>query len=315
MGTARRAQTTMENLILITGGTGAMGSVLIPKLTARGYAVRVLTLTGDRNATALRARGVDVRFGDVSRKETLSGICDGVSVVLHLAAIIITDDESLYTSINAGGTRNMVESAQAAGVSHFIHISSASVVYPKPTPYSISKRVAEDFVKRSDLSWTIVRPTLVCGRRGGQELDMFLDYLKKFPVVPFIGPGGAIKRPVHVDDIVEGLVSLACQRTGAGKIYNFSGATAISMLEFAKLCFVFMDKTDRRVVSLPIWFCKLLAALMKLLMRNPPLKWSVIAGMTQDADLNPAAAINDLGYNPRGVEVFLPECFPRGKKI
>jgi len=303
----------MNDLILITGGTGAMGSVLIPRLIAHGYAIRVLTLPGDRNAAALRRAGVDVRFGDVSHKETLFGSCDGVSVVLHLAAIIITSDDSLYTSINAGGTRNMVEAAQAARVSHFIHISSASVVYPKPTPYSISKRMAEDFVKRSGLSWTIVRPTLVCGKQGGQELEMFLDYLKRFPVVPFIGRGEAIKRPVHVDDIIAGLVKLACQRSGNNKIYNFSGATAVSILDFAKLCLVLMDKPGRRVLCLPVWFCKLLAFVMKQLMKDPPLKWSVIAGMIQDADLDPASAIKDLGYNPRGVEEFLPECFPRGK--
>lgn len=303
----------MNDLILITGGTGAMGSVLIPKLVARGYAIRVLTLAGDRNAERLRKSGVDVRYGDVARKETLVGICEGVSVVLHLAAIIVTSDDSLYTSINAGGTRNMVDEARAAGVSHFIHISSASVVYPRPTPYSISKRMAEDFVKRSGLSWTIVRPTLVCAKKGGQELDMFLDYLRLFPVVPFIGDGKAVKRPVHVDDIVDGLVKLACRKSGNNAIYNFSGATAISIFDFAKLCLVLMDKPGRRIVSLPVWSCKLLAFAMKLTMKDPPLKWSVIAGMTQDADLDPASAIKDLGYNPSGLEEFLPECFPLGK--
>ena len=300
------------NKILITGGTGALGSVLVRRLMELGNSVRVLTLPGDKNAAALQQAGVDVRFGDVSRNEDVRGVCDGVSTVLHCAAIIITTDESLYTSVNAGGTRNMVEAASAAGsVSHFIHVSSASVVYPKPTAYSISKRIGEEEVRNSPLSWTIVRPTLVYGKKGGQEFDMLLDYLKRFPVVPFIGEGGALKRPVYVEDLVDGLTKLACLQSGKNKVYNLSGATSLSMIDFARLCLVLLGKRDKPILHLPVSLCLALAALMKRLLKNPPLTWSVIAGITQDADLDPSDAIREIGYAPRGVEQMLPHCFPR----
>ncbi|MBN2037303.1 MAG: NAD(P)-dependent oxidoreductase [Chitinispirillaceae bacterium] len=302
-------------MILITGGTGAMGSVLVRKLSEQGHSLRVLTLPGDRNAERLRTEyGVDVRYGSVADASACRGLCDGADTVLHLAAIIITNDESLYTSINAGGTRNIVAQAAAAGVKHFIHVSSASVLYPKPTPYSISKRLAEDLVKKSKLPWTIVRPTLVYGQRGGQEFDMFLSYLKKFPVVPFIGNGNALKRPVFVDDVVDGLVKIACMERGKNAVYNLSGATSLSILDFARLCLTLMGKERKPVVRLPVWLCVMLAGVMKRAMRNPPLKWSVIAGVTQDADLDPSDAINELGYAPCGVEQMLPRCFPRNTK-
>jgi nucleoside-diphosphate-sugar epimerase len=302
----------MNDLILITGGTGAMGSVLVRKLSEQGYRFRVLTLPGDKNAEKLRKEsGVDVRYGSVADVSACRGLCDGVSTVLHLAAIIITNDESLYTSVNAGGTRTIIAQAAAAGVGHFIHVSSASVIYPKTTPYSISKRLAEDLVRKSNLSWTIVRPTLVYGKAGGQEFDMFLSYLKRFPVVPFIGSGSALKRPVFVDDVVDGLVKLACLKTGKNAVYNLSGATSISILDFSRLCLTLMGKERKRFVHLPVWVCMALAAVMKKTMNDPPLKWSVIAGITQDANLDPADAIRDFGYSPRGVEKMLPECFPR----
>ena len=303
----------MSNTILITGGTGAMGSVLVKRLSERGHALRVLTLPGDRNAAALAQEfGVDVRYGSVADASACRGLCDGVDTVLHLAAVIITNDESLYTTVNAGGTRNIAAQAAAAGVGHFIHVSSASVVYPKPTPYSISKRLAEELVRKSKLSsWTIVRPTLVCGRTGGQEFDMFLDYLGRFPVVPFIGPGRALKRPVLVDDVVDGLEKLARLETGANAVYNLSGATAVSILDFSRLCLTLMGSPHRPFVHLPVWMCVALAGMMKRAMKNPPLKWSVIAGVTQDADLDPSGAMKAFGYSPKGVERFLPGCFPR----
>jgi len=302
----------MNDTILITGGTGAMGSVLVKKLSERGYRLRVLTLPGDKNAGRLKTDfGVDVRYGSIADPAACRGLCDGVNTVLHLAAIIITNDESLYTSVNAGGTRNIVAQAAGAGVAHFIHVSSASVTYPKPTPYSLSKKLAEELVRKSRLPYTIVRPTLVYGKTGGQEFDMFLNYLKRFPVVPFIGSGSALKRPVFVDDVVDGLIKLACLKTGRNAVYNLSGATSLSILDFSRLCCTLMGKERKPTVHLPVWLCMALATIMKRVMKDPPLKWSVIAGVTQDADLDPSDAIRDLGYAPRGVEQMLPQCFPR----
>jgi nucleoside-diphosphate-sugar epimerase len=304
----------MENTqrVLITGGTGAMGSVLMERLMGLGYRVRALTLPGDPNAARFAGHGVDVRYGNVADNGQCTGLCDGVHAVLHLAAIILASDESLYTSVNAGGTRNMVREAERAGVNHFIHVSSASVTYPRPTPYSISKRLAEEFVMKSCLSWTIVRPTLVYGKKGGQEFDLFLGYLKRFPVVPFIGRGEALKRPVYVDDVVDGLITLATRPAGTGKVYNFSGGTAISIRDFARFCLVLSDSVNKPMVHLPLWLCLALAAILKRTMRDPPLKWSVIAGITQDANLDPSNARVDLNYSPAGVETMLPRCFPRG---
>jgi NADH dehydrogenase len=150
----------------------------------------------------------------------------------------------------------------------------------------------------------------VYGKKGGQEFDMFLNYLKRFPVVPFIGSGNALKRPVFVDDVVDGLVKLACMKNGKNKVYNFSGPGSISILDFSRLCLTLMGKC-KPVVHLPVWLCLMLAGIMKRVMRDPPLKWSVIAGITQDADLDPSEAERDLGYAPRGMEQMLPSCFPR----
>ncbi|MBN2035682.1 MAG: NAD-dependent epimerase/dehydratase family protein [Chitinispirillaceae bacterium] len=297
--------------ILITGGTGAMGSVLTKKLVELGYTVRLLALPGDAGAARLAWENVELRYGDVASADQCAGLCDGVQTVLHLAAIIITPDEALYTSVNAGGTRNMVRAAEAAGVSHFIHVSSASVVYPKPTPYSISKRVAEKYVTESRLSWTIVRPTLVYGKRGGQEFDMFLRYLNRFPVVPFIGDGTSLKRPVYVDDVVDGMLKLAIMPEGRRTVYNFSGGSVISMMDFARLCLSLSGKEYRTIVRIPVWLCRTIAFVLRRIMHDPPLKWSVIAGITQDANLDPQQAIRELGYSPAGVERMLPRSFPR----
>ncbi|MBN1307932.1 MAG: NAD-dependent epimerase/dehydratase family protein, partial [Chitinispirillaceae bacterium] len=177
----------MANNILVTGGTGTIGSALVRRLAGHGRVVRVLTLPDDSGSSVLAEKGVEVRCGDIADPQAVNGICDGIATVLHLAAIVLSGDEDIFDRVNVTGTRYLLTDAKNCGVRHFIYVSSASAVYRRMTHYSRSKRIAERYVRSSPVPWTIVRPTLVYGESGGAEFDMFLDYLSSWPVVPFIG--------------------------------------------------------------------------------------------------------------------------------
>jgi NADH dehydrogenase len=297
--------------ILITGGTGAIGSVLVDRLLTYEFKIRLLALPGDPISGKYSDKSIDIQYGDIADSDTLKDICADVSVVIHMAAIILTEDDMDYDRINIEGTKNILVEAVRSGVSHFIHISSASVIYTRTTPYSLSKRVCERLVRESGINYTIVRPTLVYGKKGGQEFDIFLSNLKKFPIIPFIGSGDALKRPVYVEDVINGLIVLAKQPVGTGKIYNFSGGEAISMICFAKFCLFLMDIRYQMFLHIPVWLCKLSAVILKKTMTHPPLRWNMIAGVTQDANLDPTDAIRDLQFKASKVTEMLPQCFPR----
>lgn len=305
---------TTSKKILVTGGTGNIGAALVRRLVDSGYKVRVLALPEDPLRGHLDNAGVEFFYGDISNKSSLTDVCTGIDTVLHLAAVLLSDDDSVFDRVNIKGTQNILQEARQNSVKHFIHVSSASVVYPRTTPYSLSKRVAERLVKESGVPWTIVRPTLVYSESGSLEFNMFLDYLIKFPVIPFIGSGQALKRPVYVEDLIDVFVKLVAIADGTGKIYNFSGKNAISMIDFARLCLLLSGSEDKFIVHIPEWLCIITASLMKKYMRNPPLKWNMIAGVVQDADLNPSETINDLGYEPHDLFDQLRKCFPRKVK-
>jgi NADH dehydrogenase len=301
-------------MILVTGGSGAMGSVLVKQLHDRGELVRVCVAPKDPFVSRISDVVTDICYADITKKVSLAGICKGVKTVYHLAAIIVCSNDREFDRVNVEGTRNIVEEAHWAGVRHFIYVSSASVLYQAPTPYSLSKRKAEEIVKFSGLNYTIVRPTLVYGERGGLEFDMYLDYLQKFPVVPFIGAGKALKRPVYVKDVIAGLVLLLDKKKAYKKTYNFSGGQALSIRQFSTLCLKLLGKGNKPLITLPVGICMILAKILARIMKNPPLTWQVIAGITQDANLDPAEATEDLGYFPAKVSEQLATCFPRMKK-
>jgi nucleoside-diphosphate-sugar epimerase len=231
-------------------------------------------------------------------------------MVYHLAAVILSADVTVFARVNRDGTANLVRAAAAAGVRHFVYVSSASVIYPRRTPYAEAKLAAEELVKAErSFAHTIVRPTLVYDAEGGQEFRLFLDYLRRFPVVPFVGPGTARKRPVLSDDVVDGLVRIAGNERALARTYNFSGGEAITIGELARLMLEHHGQR-RRFVHLPVPLCRAVAAAMKLVLADPPLNQYTIAGMLNDADLDPADAMRDLGYHPVGVREGFARCFP-----
>ena len=293
-------------MIVLTGGAGVMGRRLAQGLRERGEQVRVL----DRPGTRLDLPGVELRHGDVTDPASLRGVFDGADTVFHLAAVLIAHDPAVFERVNVGGTGNVIAAATAAGAKHLIFVSSASVVYPKTTAYSRSKRECERIVReQSAMQWTIIRPTLAYNEHGGEEFRMFLDYLRKLPVVPFIGRGRALKNPVHVDDLMRGFLAVVGNPVAYGKTYNFSGGEDIAIWDLAHLMLKHQG-LSKPFVPLPVSLCTAAANVLEGRMARPPLTWNVIAGITQDANLDNSEARRDLGYAPIGVREGLQRCFP-----
>ena len=292
----------------ITGAAGVMGTRLTARLRKAGWNVRALVMPGDPLRSRVDRLGCEVREGDISDASSLRGACEGVDLVYHLAAVIISHDPSVFQRVNREGTANVVAEAQRSGVGHFVYVSSASVTYPRRTLYAESKLEAERIVASAGFPYTIVRPTLVYEPGGAQEIMMFLDYLKRFPIVPFIGSGAALKRPVWSEDVVDGLERLAGATIAHGKTYNFSGGEAITMRELAELLLKYHDQ-PRPVLPIPVFACRAAAALLAALMKKPPLTSSAIAGIVNDANLDPSEAMRDLGYAPLGVRAGFQRCF------
>lgn len=306
--------TLVKGPVLITGAAGEVGGRLVARIAADGHRVRALVLPGDPLRSRLDGLGVpvDVREGDVRDPATLEAAVAGVDTVLHLAAVILARDVAVFDSVNRQGTANLVAASAAAGVRHFIYVSSASVVYPALTPYGRSKLEAERIVQgETRLLHTIVRPTLVYDETGGQEFALFRRYLERFPVVPFVGPThgprAARKRPVHAADAVDGLSRMVGSEAALGRTYNLSGGETITLAELGRLVLA-LQGTPKPFLPIPTFLCRAVAYALSAVMKNPPLTPYAVAGFTNHADLDPSQAMADLGWRPRGVRAGLAAC-------
>jgi nucleoside-diphosphate-sugar epimerase len=301
-------------MILVTGGAGVLGSRLVKGLVSRGHKVRVLVLPDDPSAERLSDVACEIVYGDVAAAASLAGIFDGVKTVYHLAAIIISYESDTLWRINVGGTRNMVSGALGAGVEHFIYISSVSASFPQGSDYAQSKLQAEQIVKsQNKMHYTIVRPTLIYGKGQGQEFMMFMDSLTKYTIVPFVGQGEAKKNPVLADDIVAGLLPIAGNHKTYNKTYNFSGGEEINLYDLARLMLK-SQGMSRPFLCIPLPICRLIAFIMEMTMKRPPLTRYAISRIEHDAVFDNTEAREDLGYNPVGVTEGLQLCYGPFKK-
>jgi NADH dehydrogenase len=299
--------------ILVSGGVGVMGSRLVKDLVAAGHRVRALALPGDRWVSRLSGVDAEIALGDITKPETLAAAFNGVTTVFHLAGVILSNDPSVFARVNTEGTRNMVDAARRAGARHFVFVSSTSAIDPI-SEYARSKAAAEAIVRAAEpMAWTIVRPTLVYEREGGEEFLGFMRSLLKYPVVPFLGSGRARKNPVHVDDMGRGLLAIAGNPRSHGKIYNFTGGEEISIRDLARLILRHQG-VSKPFLHIPLPICRAAAFLMEKTMKNPPLTRYAITRIEQDASPDNSQARRDLGYDPIGIRDGMERSFPLAGK-
>lgn len=286
-------------LALVTGGAGVVGKALCRELMAQNVCVRVLTLPGDTLASSL-PKEVEVFYGDVTKPETMRAAFDGVDVVYHLAAILLSTKAGAFDFVNFQGTKNVVDAALEAKVKRFLYVSSISVTYPILAAYGQSKLKGESYVKAAGehgLRWTIVRPTLVIGDGGGIEYNMFAAYVKRFPVYFLPGGGKSLKRPVRSVDLVKGIVAAGLSEYTRGKTYALAGSTPISMAQMAKKILAAAGKRHL-MIPIPWWIARKVAVLKSWIGGRPVTAEQALAGFLYDAVPEIDSARRDLGYNP-----------------
>lgn len=300
-------------MILVTGGTGFMGSRLVKRLVEKGHTVRAMAIENDPQLPKLEGVDCEIVTGDITKPQTLEEPMKGVQTLFHLAAVLVSDNPELFHRINYEGTRNVVDKAVEAGVEHFVYISAAAANYKVRTTYGETKFQAEQLMKRKrgNTNFTMIRPTLIYGPGGGgQELVIYIDQLKKFKwFIPLVGSGKARKRWVWIDDVIEGLTLLVDRPITYGKTYNFGGGSAHSIRKYTEMLCQQLG-LNKPIVPIPVSICYTIAWFLKIVQKKPILKRDTILGVTMDADFSIEEAKRDIGYDPVSFEEGIRRCFP-----
>ncbi len=233
--------------VLVTGGTGFVGSHLVELLVQKGYDVTCVV----RDPVRLRwIKGLDVRIvqGDCSLPETLVPAVKDVSVVIHAAGLTKAKRAKDYYEVNHLGTKNVLEACARYNpeIDKFILVSSLAAAGPSPdgTPvkdtdaprpvsdYGMSKVLAE----RETLGFknafpvVILRPSAVYGPRDTDMFELFRWAAKGLTME--ISGGERFINPCFVGDLATALLRAAENATPSGNIYFVAENRRYSWAEF-----------------------------------------------------------------------------------
>jgi len=220
-------------MILVTGGSGALGRVLVKQLLARGTPLRVF----DRRAPETPVTGVDYVVGDLGDAAAVDAAVRGADTVIHAGAVM----KGTWAEHQRGtveGTRNVVEACRNHGVKQLVHISSMSVIdwagsdgravnedaplephADKRGDYTRAKLEAERIVSAAaaaGLPCVILRPGQIFG--GG--IPLINGAVARHAAGRWVVLGdGKLELPlVYIDDIVQAILAAVDKRLTHGEI-------------------------------------------------------------------------------------------------
>lgn len=215
-------------MLLLTGATGTVGSALLRRLVAEGRQVRCL-VRDPRRLGALRVR-VQIALGDLADPPSFRNAMRGVDTVVHLAASTRDQPRGSIEELAAIASWRMVEAAQRAGVERFVFFSALGASEHHRARLFRAKALAEQAVRESDMSTTVLAPSLVYA--PGDRWLTLIERLALLPAVPVSGRGRAICQPIWAEDVADCFAAVlrgAGPSNGAGSArYELAGPETLS---------------------------------------------------------------------------------------
>lgn len=291
--------------VVVTGAHGFVGRAVCAALDARGMAVR-------RAVRIKRGEG-DFSLGDFDARTPWTAVLSGASCVVHLAARThvlhdrATDPEAAYRAINVDATRHLARCAAAAGVKHFLFLSSIKVngEATKDTPfteasipqpldaYGRTKWEAEqelaEVVRESDMALTVLRPPLVYGPGVKANFLRLMNFAARGVPLPLARISNR-RSLVYVGNLVDAMMQCMSNPASHGRTFLVSDREALSTPELIRHMARALQ-TRPRLFPAPTSLLKLGAALLG---RGD--EWRRLSG---SLEVDASAIRHSLNWTPR----------------
>ena len=295
--------------VLLTGGTGYVGSRLREFLRDEGHQVRMLVRA--ENANKVKAiegdSSFEIVYGNIFETNTCLHAADGCDAVVHLVGIIreIPSSGITFEELHRVATSNIIDAAKRMGVERVVHMSALGASDDAASAYHRSKRAAELVVENSGLRWTIFRPSWIFA--PGDELSRTIKDVIDKPVIPLIDGGRAQVQPVALDDVCACMARALGMPETQAKIYELGGPDRVTYRDvFDKAATTLGRKAN--MMSVPAWLIRpVVGALQQF--KSFPLTVDQIKMLSVDnvCEIDPYVKAFEL--EPKSFSSAIPELF------
>ena len=293
-------KTLNGKLVVLTGGSGFLGSQIAQALLNRGARVRIASRNPER-AWGLKplANLGQIQFVrcDATRRAQVERAIAGADAVVNCVGSFSGNLMRLMGE--APGW--MAAAAKAGGVQAFVHVSAIVPDEHEGNRYAEAKRAGEERVRAAFPNATILRPSLLFGPGGGVT-SLLAPLIARFPVLPVFGAEAKVQ-PAYVSDVAEAAARAVCDPIKfGGKTFELAGPEVLTMLDLQER----IAAGQRRKPSflpMPDGVSALFAALPGTPMNSD--QWGMLkAGNVASAG---ASGFKALGIDPKPLGLFLED--------
>jgi uncharacterized protein YbjT (DUF2867 family) len=251
--------------VFLTGATGYVGQRLLSGLLEDKIDIRALVRKQSINKinNDVRSR-LEIVNGDVTDIKSISGLLNECEAVIYIPGLLREFQEKgiTFQAIHFEGVQNLISEATRSGVKRFILISANGVRRNASTEYLKTKYYAEEFLKQSNLNWTILRPSVIFGdeEKGYQNfIAVILGLLKMMPFfVPVIGDGKYRFQPISIQNLSEVVTRCIRLPETCEKVYHLCGKEIFSYNELIEIISSLLGKKKIRL-HLPLGIMMLIS--------------------------------------------------------
>jgi nucleoside-diphosphate-sugar epimerase len=260
--------------ILLTGGSGFVGSYVAEQLAEQGHTVRALVRPRSDRRLLQPLPRIEFALGAVEQPESLGEAVRDCSVVVHVAGLVKARKPQEFFDVNAEGTKHLLEAAiWAGGVRRFVYVSSLTAAGPSldghpipddaaPNPvtnYGRSKLAGELAVLAAQerIPVTVLRPPMVYGPRDRETLGFFTAIQNG--TLPILGDGSNTLSIIYGSDCASAIVAAALSEGTTGRTYYTEDGTIHVWREALEEVERAMGKRAFFRAGVPMWTLKLVA--------------------------------------------------------
>lgn len=235
--------------IIVLGGTGFVGSHLVPRLQRDGHAITLLSRNRERHRELGVLPNVRVVSADVHDRAVLAAHLAGADAAINLVGILNErgSDGRGFRKAHVELTEGLIAACVDAGVPRLLQMSALRAGEGESF-YLKTRGEAEARVKASPLAWTILQPSVIFGRGDGLFFR-FAQLLRIAPILP-LARAGALFQPVHVRDVAEAYARALIHPHTIGQVYELGGPRTIALGELVRWTAQMLGKR-RLVLPLP----------------------------------------------------------------
>jgi NADH dehydrogenase len=233
--------------IFLTGASGFVGGEILKKLLEKGY--NVYALVRDEKRLDISHKNLTPVIGDILNIDTYESFLAKCDAIVNLVGIIREYKKRGITfyRLHFEATKNLVDLAKKLHIKRFIQMSANGTRENAVSNYHKTKYLAEDYLIKSGLDYTIFRPSAIYGPRD-EFINMLNSIMKKTPVFIYFGDGGYKMQPVSVYEVAELFVNAIENKNSVKKIYPVCGSKILTYKELLKLI---IKTTNKKVLLFP----------------------------------------------------------------